>query len=95
MKTLVKIVLLFFVTFLSTPTIVSMIDSDDTDISIFYSFAEEEVQKELQEVKAHPQSEFRLTVFTKTKKSSEIKSENLQRHDNVFEEIFSPPPELV
>lgn len=95
MKILVKIVLLFFVTFLSTPTIVSMIDNDDTDISMFYSCAEEEIQKELLEVKAHTQSEFKLVVFTKAKKSSEIKSENLQRHDNVFEEIFSPPPELV
>jgi hypothetical protein len=95
MKHLVNIVLLVFITFLSTPTIVSVINHDDTDISVFYSFAEEEIQKELQEVKAHTQVEFQLTVFSIAKKSSIIRSENLQRHDNVFEEIFCPPPELV
>ena len=95
MKILVKIVLLFFVTFLSTPTVVSMIDGHDTDISVFYSFAEEEIQKELQEVKAHPNCEYHLVFFESAKQSSEINTENLQRHDNVSEEIFSPPPENI
>lgn len=95
MKYLVNIVLLVFITFLSTPTIVSVVDCDDTDISVFYSFAEEEIQKELQEVKAHPQAEFQLSVFLPAKESTVIKSENLQRHDNVFEEIFCPPPETI
>lgn len=95
MKLLVNIVLLVFITFLSTPTIVSLVDCDDPDISVFYSFAEEEIQKELQEVKAHPHVAFQLGVFIPSKKSTIIKSENLQRHDNVFEEIFCPPPETV
>lgn len=82
-----------FVTFLSTPTVVSMIKKG-TDVSIFYSFAEEEVHKELKEVKAEIKSyDYPITVLTV--KKTKIISENLSKHDNVSEEIFSPPPEFV
>ena len=83
-----------FLSFLAAPTVVSLMD-DDADISVVYSLTEEEIQKEIKEVKAHAQFEYQLVFFEASKQSSEIKSENLQRHDNVSEEIFSPPPETV
>jgi hypothetical protein len=93
MKIVVNIVLFLFLAFLSAPTIVSIVE-DDTDMSMVYSLNEEEIHKDIKEVKAGPQTIFQFTFFKATKASSEIRSENLQRHDNVFEEIFSPPPEL-
>jgi hypothetical protein len=93
MKFLANIVLILFLSFLAAPTVVSLME-DDADVSIAYSLTEEELQKELKEVKYAP-SEFHCHFIPLTKKSSEINSENLQRHDNVFEEIFSPPPEII
>ncbi|WP_206619134.1 hypothetical protein [Flavobacterium cerinum] len=94
MKIIVNIVLFLFLSFLASPTIVSLIE-DEADMSMVYSLTEEEIQKEIKEVKAAPHSELRLTFFEPTKKVSVIKSANLQKHDNVSEEIFSPPPEFV
>ncbi len=94
MRFLVKIVLFVFLSFLSAPTIVSLVE-DDADVSIAYSLTEEEVHKEVKEVVVyhtlHLDYHFPEIsgIFTK------INSENLQRHDNVFEEIFSPPPENI
>lgn len=93
MNFLVKIVLFLFVTFLSTPTIVGILE-EKADMSVFYSFTEEEIHKELNEVKAGPENEFHIAFFPPDK-STHIKSENLLKHDNVFEEIFSPPPEIA
>lgn len=93
MKLLANIILMFFLSFLAAPTVVSLME-DDADVSMCYSFAEEEMQKELAEVK-YSLTEFHYVLVSITNKTSEIKSENLQRHDNVFEEIFSPPPEFI
>ena len=62
MKTLVNIVLFLFVSFLAAPTVVSLIE-DDADVSIVYSLTEEELQKELKEVKVSPQLELHLAFF--------------------------------
>lgn len=94
MKFAVNIVLVLFLSFLAAPTVVSLLQ-DDADVSMVYSLTEEEIQKEIKEVKAHHHFYVEFTFYKADKQSSEIKSENLQRHDNVFEEIFSPPPELV
>ena len=95
MKFIASIILILFVTFLSTPTVVSLIQKS-TDISMFYSFAEEEIHKELKEVKAEIKQSFDYPFSDTTiKKNSTIISENLSKHDNVSEEIFSPPPELI
>ena len=87
-------ILVYIIAFLSTPTVVTLIKKS-TDISVFYSFAEEEIHKDLKEVKAIKQ--FFDCPFTETTLNSDSKivSENLSKHDNVAEEIFSPPPELV
>jgi len=84
-----------FVAFLSTPTIVTLIEKN-TDISVFYNFSEEEIHKNVKEIKANLNEEAHFVFFDWTQqKKSKITFENLSRHDNVSEEIFSPPPELV
>ena len=95
MKFTASIILILFVTFLSTPTVVSLIQKS-SDISMFFSFAEEEIHKELKEVKAEIKQSFDYPFSDTTiKENLTIISENLSKHDNVSEEIFSPPPELI
>ncbi len=92
MKFLSGLLLIVFVTFLSTPTLVSLIKKN-TDTSIFYSFAEEEIHKELKQVKAEIKRQFHSPFLEiKIDKNTAIISENLSHHDNVASEIFSPPP---
>ena len=94
MRFVARILLVLFVAFLSTPTIVKLIEKN-TDISVFYSFSEEEIHKDYKEIKANLNQEFEFTFVNLSNiTSSKIISENLSKHDNVFEEIFSPPPEL-
>lgn len=94
MKIVVNIVLFLFLSFLALPTVASLMD-DEADVSVAYSFAEEEIQKELKEVLATPELIQHFVFQNDIKNTTQIKSENLQRHDNVFEEIFSPPPEFI
>lgn len=94
MKWAVKLVLIMFITFLATPTIVSLI-KHNCDTSVFYSMSEEEqVHKELKEIKAEIKFTtvdlFKICKFT----SSLIISENQLRHDNISASIFSPPPNV-
>jgi hypothetical protein len=95
MKITVSIVLFLFISFLLAPTIISLLEKNK-DISMFYSSNEEELQKDFKEIKADFINEYEF-VFVKLFlfKNSKITSENLSSHDKVFEEIFSPPPELV
>lgn len=94
MKFIVNIVLFLFMSFLVTPTVVSVIE-ENVDCSIVYSFTEEELQKELKEVKVGPQEDYTMSFFTVSRKLSIIKSANLEKHDNVSGDICSPPPELT
>lgn len=94
MKILVNIVLLFFITFLATPTIVGFLKSD-TDTSVVYSFSEEEVHKEIKEIPANIEDILQVPVVFNTPKTTTINTENEQKHDNVSQKIFSPPPESV
>lgn len=93
MKLAVKILLIVFITFLSTPTIVSLIEKS-TDTSYFYSASEEEqMHKEIKaELKFGTAYELiNLSSLT----SSLILSENLSKHDNIASAIFIPPPDQV
>ncbi len=95
MKLIAKIILFVFVMFLTTPTIVTLIEQN-TDISMFYSFAEEENHKDLKEIKADLRLTFDYSFLdTVGRQNSIIIFENLTRHDNIAEEIFIPPPKLV
>ena len=95
MKLIAKFILFVFVTFLTTPTIVTLIEQN-TDISMFYTFAEEENHKDLKEIKADLRLTFDYSFLdTVGRQNSIIIFENLTRHDNISEEIFIPPPKLV
>ncbi len=95
MKLIAKFILFVFVTFLTTPTVVTLIEKS-TDVSMFYSFAEEENHKDLKEIKADLRLNFDYPFMGLVEhQNSKIISENLTRHDNIAEEIFIPPPELV
>jgi hypothetical protein len=95
MKFFARLVLTIFVIFLSTPTVVTLIKKS-TDTSVVYSFSEEEIHKEIKEVKAEVKQHFDYPFLDlKINKNTSIISENLSRHDNVTSEIFSPPPELI
>ena len=95
MKTCINIMILMFLFFLATPTLVYvMADDEDTELSLVCS-AEEEIQKDIKEVKAGPQMVFEFIVFMPVAKKAVIKSRNLQRHSNVFGDIFLLPPENV
>ncbi len=95
MKTTISILVLLFVTFLATPTIVSLIEKK-SDVSSFYNFSEEEIaSKDVKEIKADFKHVFDYPfIVLKINSTTAIISENLSRHDNVTPSIFSPPPEL-
>lgn len=98
MKLTARILLLFFITFLVTPTIVSVIEIN-ADISLIYDFSEKENQKENKELK-ELKSDFTLKnqmefIAFKFNYSKNIISENAAKHNPISEEIFIPPPELI
>ena len=94
MKIWVNILVLLFFTFLATPTIVSILE-DDTDVSVVYSFSEEEMHKDIKQLKTNSHYIHEFAFLPLTKKSTLIKSKNLQKHNNVSGDIFSPPPEFI
>ena len=94
MKFVVKILLVVFLVFLSTPTIVSMIEKS-TDTSFFFDLSEEEEesQKEFKaDFKFYSALEF---VAFSIDTSNLILSESLSKHDNISATIFVTPPEQV
>jgi hypothetical protein len=93
MKLAVNILLIVFITFLSTPTIVSVIKKS-TDTSYFYSMSEEELTHH-KEVKAELKFETLTIAYFPEKTSRVILTENLLKHDNIASTIFIPPPEQV
>lgn len=93
MKRLAQILLFVFITFLVTPSVISVLEKN-ADISVFYNFSEEE--------KAHKEVKALLTfdaiiapVHFLNLNSSLIQSENLSKHDKITSQIFIPPPEQV
>jgi hypothetical protein len=92
MKFATKMVLLMFVLFISTPTIVSVIKKN-IDTSYFYSMSEEELSHK--EIKADFKEHTYHFVDLSGETSSLILFENLSKHDNVAATIFIPPPEQV
>ena len=92
MKLFTRILLFLFVLFLSTPTLVTLIEKD-SDISMFYCFAEEEHHKEIKaEIKFYV--EHNVIAFMELEKKTSF-IENNSEHPTVFREIFSPPPNFI
>ena len=95
MKLIARFILFVFVAFLTTPTLVTLIEKN-TDVSMFYSFAEEENHKDIKEIKADLRVAFDYPIIgLQEYQNSKIISKNQKCHDNIAEEIFIPPPELV
>lgn len=95
MKLLSRLLLILFIAFISAPTVVALIKKS-TNTSVIYSLTEEEIHKEVKEVKAEVKQNFDYPFISlKISKNTPIVSNNLSRHDNVTSEIFSPPPELI
>ncbi len=92
MKFVTRLVLLMFVLFISTPTIVSVIKKN-VDTSYFYSMSEEELAHK--EIKADFTEHTYHFVDLSGQTSGLILFENLSKHDNVASTIFIPPPEQV
>ncbi len=92
MKFVVNIVLLMFVSFLSLPTIISVV-KNDSDISVVYTLTEEEMNKE-KEVVVYTKTEFQFTFIESAINSTLIQSQHLQKKDNFFGDVFLPPPEV-
>lgn len=94
MKLLSRLLLIMFIAFLSAPAVVTLIKKN-TNTSLLYSFAEEEIHKELKEFKAEVKQHFDYSFLDfKIEKNSSIVSENLSKHDKVSSETTSPPPEF-
>ena len=93
MKLIINIVLFLFIIFLSTPTVVGMID-DDVDISCFYNLAEEEeTNPTVLEVKILPTIQYAFfNFFTLETLKYNVNLNHLLSYDNLAHKIFSPPP---
>lgn len=97
MKLAVKLVLLMFMTFIVTPTVVGLI-KEDVDTSMVYSMSEEEQHNHnsCKELKADFTVADYITFSNYTESSSSlIISQHSLKHDNAASAIFSPPPEQV
>lgn len=97
MKLFVNIFLFIFIAFLSTPTLIGMVD-EEVDTSYFFNMSEEEENHApFNEIKTVPTTNDSIIHFT----SGELTKFNiLMDHDllsfaNLAHQIFSPPPNLM
>lgn len=94
MKISVTIVLFVFVTFLSLPTIIGVLNSD-ADISMVYSMSEEkESHKTISIKEAIKTTKEVFLVCYEWIATKKIISENHIQHHDVLDKIFSQPPEV-
>ncbi|MFN7043717.1 MAG: hypothetical protein ACK4M1_00855 [Flavobacterium sp.] len=97
MKLLVNIFLFVFISFLSTPTLIGMVDKE-ADTSYFYSMCEEEENHApFNEIKTVPTTNYSLNHFSfgqLARFNVHIDFE-LMPFDNLAHQIFSPPPNLI
>ena len=93
MKLLVNIFLFIFITFLSTPTLIGMLDKE-ADTSYFYTMCEEEENHApFNEIKSVPTNHFSIINFTSVKLVAlNVLLEHDLSFDNLAHQIFSPPP---
>ena len=99
MNNIVKIFLCLWLCFITGPTIISLVFEESAS-NIAYNISEEENHNESkQNISEEPLEEY--LIFTnsyamlKLKHRPQINSQYNINHDFVFDEVFSPPPELV
>ena len=86
-------ILFLFVTFLITPTIVSVLEKN-SDTSIFYNFSEEEQSHKVFKEFFVLQTSNDI-FYLQPYHTSLIISENLSKHDKICCTIFIPPPNVA
>jgi len=98
MKYLCLLFLSFFILFLSTPTLIGMLD-EKVDTSCFYNLSEEEENENrvsFEELKTLQTNHFSLENFQFGKNNNYgFSSINDVSSFNLAHQIFSPPPNLV
>lgn len=96
MKFLCILFSFLFIAFLSTPTVISMIDKE-VDTSYFYTMCEEEENHVyFDEIKSVSLQNIDLThLFFKNKNVLNISIETNLSFTNLAHQIFSPPPEII
>lgn len=93
MKIIAKIFLILFSTFLTTPTIITVIEKS-SDRSVFFNMSEEE--HFYKEIIAPVSLEHFLHVHTSSEASSKIiLSEKFSKHDKITASMFIPPPNAL
>ena len=94
MKILVSIVLFLFVSFISLPSIIGYMNKD-ADLSLVFSMSEEEETHKTFKIKdVFKNNKEVFTLKLEQQASKKIISENNIQHDEVLDEIYSPPPEV-
>jgi len=97
MKLLVNIFLFIFITFLSTPTLIGIVD-EEADTSYFYTMCEEEENHApFNEIKTVPTTNDSVIhfAFRELTKFDALMEQDLLNFDNLAHQIFSPPPNLI
>jgi hypothetical protein len=99
MKYLCLLFLSFFILFLSTPTLIGMLDKK-VDTSCFFSLVEEEEENEnrvsFEELKTLQSNQFFLENFQFEENNNYgFSSKNDVSSFNLAHQIFSPPPNLI
>ena len=98
MKVVVSFLVFLLITFLSTPTIISILDKD-ADISYFYTLSEEEEEENqvsFDEIKSVAlSSQELLSFFHNSSVTLNVTMVANLSFTNLAHQIFSPPPELI
>jgi hypothetical protein len=96
MKFLCISILLFFISFLSTPTVICLIDNK-IDTTYFYSTCEEEENQVcFDEIKTVPFINFEIAYLSYNLPNIlNISAEANLSFTNSAHQIFSPPPEII
>ena len=97
MKVVVSFLVFLLITFLSTPTIISVLDKD-ADISYFYTLSEEEEENQVSfdEIKSVAlSSQELLSFFYNSSVTLHVAMVANLSFTNLAHQIFSPPPELI
>ena len=92
MKFAVKLLLVLFLTFLATPTVLGAL-SESADTSAFYSLTEEELSHKEVFPSVHIPSS--PDVFAYVFSEGKIYGSEVHFFDNLYGKIFIPPPERV
>ncbi|MCL9770070.1 hypothetical protein NAT47_06555 [Flavobacterium sp. HXWNR69] len=96
MKLFVNLFLFIFISFLSTPTIIGIVNKE-VNISYFYNMCEEEENHApFNEIKTVPFANYSFLVFsTSYIERLDFVVEHIISFDNLAHQIFSPPPNIL